>query len=197
MANILIAEDEGILRRNLTYIFNRLGHTAYSARNSIDAISILERREIDVLITDMVMPEKGGGEIIEFITAHGLDVSMIIMTAYPTVDSAINAVKKGVVDYFTKPFQTEDIILAVENTLERRQGIPFSWNRLSSMGITGREMDIVQAMIEHGVTENKELADRFQLKASTIKQHLDNLYVKFLVRNRTALVAAIIKKLKG
>lgn len=65
------------------------------------------------------------------------------------------------------------------------------------MGITGREMDIVQAMLEDGVTETKVLADRFQLKASTIKQHLDNLYGKFLVSNRTALVSAIIKKLKG
>lgn len=117
MANILIAEDEDILRRNLTYIFNRLGHTAYSARNSLDAISILEKREIDVLITDMVMPEKGGGEIIEYITAHGLDVSMIIMTAYPTVDSAINAVKKGLLTTLPSHFRQKTSSLRLKTRL--------------------------------------------------------------------------------
>lgn len=196
MANILIAEDEDVLRRNLAFIFNSFGHTAYPARNTVDAIEILKRGIIDVAITDMVMPEKGGTELIQYITENHNDIAIIIMTAYPSVDTAINAVKKGVVDYFTKPFQTEDVLTAVENALERKKGIPFQWSKLKPMGLTSREEDILKLLLEQGMSESKELAKSLSIKPTTVKQHLDNLYGKFNVNNRTALVAAVINLLR-
>ena len=61
MPDILIAEDEDVLRRNLTFIMNSSGYAAVSARTSTDAIELLKKRHFDVVITDLVMPVMGGG----------------------------------------------------------------------------------------------------------------------------------------
>ena len=196
MYNILVADDEDILRRNLVMILNSAGYSTFSARSSTEAIAQFEKRRVDLLITDLVMPEKGGGELIQYAIKHSPDTHILIMTAYPSTNSAIDAVKKGVYDYFTKPFKTEDMLKAVQNALESKKEIPFSWDKLQTYNITARELSLLQAMIEDGITENKELAEKFSIKATTVKQHLENLYGKFGVRNRTALISAAIKALR-
>ncbi len=196
MPNILVAEDEDILRKNLTFILNSSGFSALSARTSVEAISLLKKRQFDVVITDLVMPVKGGGELIEYISENCPGTFIIIMTAYPSTDSAIDAVKKGVVDYFTKPFKTDEILDAVRRALERKKEVPLSWIKLKPFGITSREGDLLRLIIEDGITETRGIADRLSIKISTVKQHLENLYGKFGVKNRTSLVSAVIKTLR-
>ena len=104
MPDILVAEDEDILRRNLTFILNSSGYSTMSARSTVDAMELLRKKEFALVITDLVMPVKGGSELIQYILDKHPDISIIIITAYPSADSAINAVKSGVFDYFTKPF---------------------------------------------------------------------------------------------
>ncbi|HCZ10869.1 MAG TPA: hypothetical protein DHV16_01140 [Nitrospiraceae bacterium] len=196
MADILIAEDEDVLRRNLTFIFNSSGYSAVSVRTSIEAIELLRKKRYDVVLTDLVMPVKGGGELIGYISENCPDTSVIVMTAYPSADSAIDAIKKGVVDYFTKPFKTEDIINAVKRALEKKKEVPFIWERLDSLELTQREKDILKMIIEDGITERRDLADKFSIKPSSVKQHLDNLYGKFGVNSMPSLVSAVIKILR-
>ena len=64
MAEILLAEDEDVLRRNLTFILNSSGYSTVSARTSVEAMELLRKKHFDVLITDLIMPVKGGGELI-------------------------------------------------------------------------------------------------------------------------------------
>jgi len=196
MPNILVAEDEDILRRNLTFILNSSGYSALSARTTIEGIELLKKRDFDVVITDLVMPVKGGGELIKYIFDNCPDVSVIIITAYPSADSAINAVKKGVFDYFTKPFKTEDILNSVKRAVEQKKEVPFIWEKLSPMGITRREENLLHLIIEEGITENKEIAERLSIKTTTVKQHLTNLFGKFGTKNRTSLISAVIKVLR-
>ena len=196
MHNILVADDEDMLRRNLALILNSAGYSTFSARSSNEAIAMFNKRHFDILITDMVMPEKGGGELIMHVNEHWPDTHIIIMTAYPSTNSAIKAIKHGVVEYFTKPFKTEDMLEAIRNVLESKKEVPFSWHKLSSYKVTAKEMGVLRAMVEECITENKDLADKFLIKPSTVKQHLENLYGKFDVHNRTALVSAVIKALR-
>ncbi|RJQ50096.1 MAG: DNA-binding response regulator [Nitrospiraceae bacterium] len=196
MPNILIAEDEDVLRRNLTFIMNSSGYTAISARTSTDAIEQLRKRQFDVVITDLVMPVMGGGELIKFIFDHHPDVAVIIITAYPTTDSAINAVKTGVFDYFTKPFKTEDILDAVKRAIEKRKEVPFTWEKIKRFDITKREESLLRLLVEEGVSESKDIADRLGIKTTTVKHHLENLYNKFNVNNRTSLISVVIKALR-
>jgi DNA-binding NarL/FixJ family response regulator len=196
MASILVAEDEDVLRRNLTFILNSSGYSAASARSSVEAIGLLKKKSFDVVITDLLMPGKGGGELIKYVSEHCPDTSVIVITAYPSADSAIDAVKKGVIDYFTKPFKTEDILKAIEKSLERHKDIPILWEKLATLGITKREEDMLRIMIEDGITDNSDMAERLQIKPATIKQHLENLYGKFDVNSKAALISSVYMVLR-
>ena len=196
MADILIAEDEDILRRNLTFILSSSGYATLSARTSVEAIELLKRQRFDVVITDLIMPVQGGRELVRYVSEHCPETSVIVITAYPSADSAIDAVKKGVVDYFTKPFRTEDILRAVNKALEAKKNVPLNWEKLASLGLTKKEEDLLKLMVEDGVAETRELAERLLVKASTAKQHLENIFGKFGVNNRTSLVSAVIKELR-
>lgn len=196
MASVLIAEDEDVLRRNLTFILNSSGYSAVSVRSSVDAIALLKKRPFDVVITDLLMPGPGGAELMNYISQNCPDTGIIVITAYPSTDSAIDAVKKGVVDYFTKPFKTEDILKAVNRAMERKKDVRISWEKLSYLGITRREEDMLRLMVEEGVTENSELAEKLQIKPATVKQHLDNLYGKLGVGSRASLIAAVFMALR-
>lgn len=196
MSDILIAEDEDVLRRNLTFIMNSSGYTAVSARTSTDAIELLKKKHFDVVITDLVMPVRGGGELIKFVFENYPEVAVIIITAYPSTDSAINAVKNGVFDYFTKPFKTEEILNAVRRAIEQKKEVPFTWEKLKRFEITKREQSLLRLFIEDGMSENKEIAERLGIKVTTVKHHLENLYNKFNAKNRTSLISTIIKILR-
>ena len=197
MPDILIAEDEDILRRNLTFILNSSGYSTMSARSTVDAMELLRKKEFDLVITDLVMPVRGGSELIEYILNNHSDIAIIIITAYPSTDSAINAVKSGVFDYFTKPFKTEDILKAVEKALEQNKKVPFIWDRLDTYNVTKRETDLLKLVIEDGIAENKEIAENLSIKVTTVKQHFENLYNKFGTNNRASLISAVIKALRN
>ena len=196
MASVLIAEDEDVLRRNLTFILNSSGYSAVSVRSSVDAIASLKKRPFNVVITDLLMPGMGGAELMRYVSENCPETAVIVITAYPSAESAIDAVKKGAVDYFTKPFKTDDILKAVGKAVESHKAVPIHWDRLSRMGITKREEEMLVLMVEEGITENVEIAERLQIKPATVKQHLDNLYGKFRVGSKASLVSAVFKELR-
>jgi len=196
MFKILIAEDEEILRRNLTLILNKLGYSAVSVKSCEEAIKRLDKTVFDVVITDLVMPAGGGSELIRYIFEYYPDCKVIIITAYPSADSAINAIKKGVFDYFTKPFKTEDILDAVKKAVEHRKEKPFIWEKLNSYGVTPREASLLRFIVEEGITENKDIAESFAIKVTTVKQHFENLYAKFGAKNRASLISAVVNALR-
>ncbi len=196
MASVLIAEDEDVLRRNLTFILNSSGYSAVSVRSSVDAIASLKKRPFNVVITDLLMPGMGGAELMRYVSENCPETAVIVITAYPSTESAIDAVKKGAVDYFTKPFKTDDILKAVGKAVESHKAVPIHWDRLSRMGITKREEEMLVLMVEEGITENVEIAERLQIKPATVKQHLENLYGKFRVGSKASLVSAVFKELR-
>ncbi len=196
MASVLIAEDEDVLRRNLTFILNSSGYSAVSVRSSVDAIASLKKRPFNVVITDLLMPGMGGAELMRYVSENCPETAVIVITAYPSAESAIDAVKKGAVDYFTKPFKTDDILKAVGKAVESHKAVPIHWDRLSRMGITKREEEMLVLMVEEGITENVEIAERLQIKPATVKQHLENLYGKFRVGSKASLVSAVFKELR-
>jgi DNA-binding NarL/FixJ family response regulator len=196
VADILVVEDEDILRRNLTFILNSSGYDTLSARTTVEATELLLKRTFDVVITDLIMPVQGGGELIRYISAHCPGTAIIVITAYPSADSAIDAVKQGVVDYFTKPFKTGDIIAAVKRALEAKKEIPLTWEKLKAFGLTRKEEILLKLIIEGSINDNRELAERLSVKLTTVKQHLENIYGKFGVNNKVSLISAVINTLR-
>lgn len=118
--NILIVDDNydmlELLHRNLKA---QNFHT-YKASSVIEAIEILKFSKIDLLITDLQMPGINGIELIKYVQEHFPIIPKLVITGFPSVDSAVNAVKSGALDYLAKPFTNEELKKAVQNLIDSK-----------------------------------------------------------------------------
>lgn len=123
---ILIVDDEKIKRVTLADDLSGEGHEVVTAANGSAASSLLERELFDLVITDMMMPELDGMELLKRIKAGpSADVAVIMMTAYGSIPVAVEAMKLGAFDFVTKPFRNEDIFPLVQR-IERERMEPGS-----------------------------------------------------------------------
>ncbi len=117
MARILIVDDEEKIRHILSIMLKLKGHQVEEAESGKNALQLLEQSPFDVIITDLRMPEMDGFELLERVKNSDTPLPVIVITAYATVESAVEAMKKGAVDYITKPFEESQILLAVEKAI--------------------------------------------------------------------------------
>ena len=114
MAKILIVDDEESVRRVLTIQTRRMGHAPLEAENGRVAWQILQETPIDTVITDLKMPEMDGLELLGLVRRRFPQIPVIMITAHGTIDTAVEAMKKGAFDYITKPFNQEEFLKTVE-----------------------------------------------------------------------------------
>ncbi len=117
MAYILVVDDEEKIRKILKVMLSLKGHKVEEADNGLQALSLIKENPYDLVIADIKMPEMDGLELLEKIKELDYPVPVVFITAYATVDSAVEAMKKGAVDYISKPFDEERILLTVERAL--------------------------------------------------------------------------------
>ncbi|NLI15794.1 MAG: response regulator [candidate division Zixibacteria bacterium] len=103
--NILVVDDELLIRDLLYDFLGSRGYTVFLAENGNQAIDMIETVDFQVALLDLKMPEKSGLEVMEVIAAKKPFVPVILMTAYPSLDSAIESVKLGAFEYLIKPFK--------------------------------------------------------------------------------------------
>jgi DNA-binding NtrC family response regulator len=119
--SILIVDDEQVVRDSLVHWFTEEGYQVDSSDSASDALSKLAGREFDLVIADIRMPGMDGIELLEKIRSEQLDTSVIIMTGYASVETAVRALKHGAFDYITKPFDPDDLSVVVRNALEQQR----------------------------------------------------------------------------
>ncbi|WP_202710465.1 sigma-54-dependent transcriptional regulator [Sporosalibacterium faouarense] len=112
--NVLIAEDEANLARLLDRILRKRGYNTFVVNNGEKALNIVKNEPIDIVITDIRMPGIDGITLLKEIKAFDSCVEVIVMTAFATVDTAIDAIKIGARDYIRKPFDVEEVLEAIE-----------------------------------------------------------------------------------
>ncbi len=88
-----------------------------TTNNSLETPEILERNQIDLIITDLKMPGLDGLEILKYVKEKNLPIEVIIITAFGSLETAIEALSRGVFDYITKPFKKEQIVFAVDRAM--------------------------------------------------------------------------------
>lgn len=115
---ILIVEDDESLRRVLEYNMSEEGYNVFFAVNGKEGLSIFKEKEADLIITDLQMPEMGGLDLIRSIRAIAPDAMIIVITAFGTVDNAVESMKMGAFDYITKPFNREELKIIVKKALD-------------------------------------------------------------------------------
>jgi len=121
MAVIVIADDETLQREILTTILADEGYETYAAASGEEALKLARAYEPDIVLTDLKMGKMDGIELLEKLKALKQPPTVILMTAFGTVDSAVEAMKKGAFDYLTKPLDKEVVILAIRRALERKE----------------------------------------------------------------------------
>ncbi len=116
---ILIVDDEEIALRNLEYILKKAGHKVIGTTKSIQALEWIKREDFDVLLTDLRMEKIDGLELLQAMRRYQPESEVIIITAYATVDSAIEALKSGAFHYIAKPFKIEEVRKIVAEAVEK------------------------------------------------------------------------------
>ncbi len=117
---ILIADDEQEIRESLTYILEEESYQCSIAKNGKEAIEQAREGNFDIVITDLKMPEYDGLQVMDQINRYSPDTLVIIITAYATVETAVEALRKGASDYILKPLELEEVSLRVNQLMERK-----------------------------------------------------------------------------
>lgn len=118
--HILIVDDEQNALRVLSAILKEDGHTVREAMDYSGALNIVNRHDIDVVITDMKMPDRDGMQLFEYLSENHPDIPVIFLTAYGTVDSAVHAITQGAFYYFIKPPDYAKLKGILARALEQR-----------------------------------------------------------------------------
>ncbi len=118
---ILIVDDEVDISSNLKEYLELEGYSALTANNGRDALEVFNENEVDLVISDIVMPELDGIKLIIAIREIDMDIPVIIMTAFSTVEYSVEAMKAGAFDFISKPFDFKKVLFVIEKALETRR----------------------------------------------------------------------------
>lgn len=121
--NILIVDDDVNILELLQRHLQSWNFHTYRAVSVKEAVQILRDTTIDLLITDLKMPEIDGTELIKFVSEHYPNLPKLVVTGYPSVQDSLVAIKSGVVDYLTKPFTKEELQHAVDRSIGIKTGV--------------------------------------------------------------------------
>jgi DNA-binding NtrC family response regulator len=134
MATILIVEDEVKLRRLIELNLGEGGFATFSAGDAEEGLKILGREPIDLILTDFKLPGMNGLEFLKSIRRVKADVPVILMTAYGSIEAAVEAMRSGANNYVLKPFSLEEIKRVVRKELEVRQLVDENRNLREELG---------------------------------------------------------------
>jgi response regulator RpfG family c-di-GMP phosphodiesterase len=118
---ILVVDDEKVIREILADFLNMEGYVVHTVEDGVEALKELHRRSYNLVISDLKMPNMGGLELIQKITEESLPILTVIMTGFGTVETAIEAMKRGAYDYILKPFKVEEVMHIVQRGLDRQR----------------------------------------------------------------------------
>ncbi len=111
---ILIVDDEVDALDLMEELFVKHGYETFTARNGVEALEIIREKEPDIMISDMVMPEMDGIKLLDVVSKKYPDVAVIMITAHGTIETAVEAMKKGAKDYILKPLRLDEILAKVD-----------------------------------------------------------------------------------
>jgi response regulator RpfG family c-di-GMP phosphodiesterase len=120
-ARILVVDDEKVIREILADFLTMEGYVVHAVEDGAQALEELHKRSYNLVISDLKMPNLSGLELIQKIGEESIPVITVIMTGFGTVETAIEAMKKGAYDYILKPFKVEEVIHIVQRGLDRQR----------------------------------------------------------------------------
>jgi two-component system response regulator PilR (NtrC family) len=121
MDNVIIIDDEKSLLDLLSVVFKKEGYGVKTALSAAKAFEIIDREDIDLVVTDIKMPETDGMEVLRHVRETRPDVPVVMITAYGSINQAVETLKAGALDYVVKPFDVEELKIIVARGLAERR----------------------------------------------------------------------------
>ncbi|MGP8106178.1 MAG: sigma-54-dependent transcriptional regulator [Desulfobaccales bacterium] len=118
---LVVDDDPNMLRLLKTILMDKTGYEVTTTNNPLEVSKLLQEERYHVVITDLKMPLVDGMDLIEIIRKIDVNLPIIIITAYGTIETAEEAVQKGAYDFITKPFRKETIFITIRRALEWRR----------------------------------------------------------------------------
>ena len=117
---ILIVDDELVMRTSLTGWLERDGHDVKTAESGEEALEIVKKTRFDILLVDIKMEGISGLDVLMKVKESDTDVAIIMITAYGSIATAIEAMKNGAYDYLLKPFDPDELGVLIEKIIEQQ-----------------------------------------------------------------------------
>ncbi|MCP4606152.1 MAG: response regulator transcription factor [Proteobacteria bacterium] len=197
---ILIVDDDSLVRNAVQRILVRAGFQVETAPDGFEALNLLHRSIPDLMLLDLDMPGITGLELLHLIARENIQPHTVILTAKPSIDTALEAGRLRVVDYFVKPFDENTMIGRIRDILQNKS-VPLACmtveerikNILKSRGLTERIHPTILNLYATGGS-NREIGEKLGIPWSTVRSHIRQAMVAFEVGSRTELVSAIIQE---
>ena len=119
--SILVVDDEPAIRESLEILLSDANYKVALAEGGVDGLKKLESNLFDLVLLDVMMPDKNGLEVLEEIGHASPETAVIMITAYGTIENAVRAIKSGAVDYVTKPWDNDKLLLDIRNRIQQRK----------------------------------------------------------------------------
>ncbi len=118
--HVLVVDDEEDVRETLSSVLKNLNYIPFVASNGKEALEVIKNEHIDVVLSDLYMPEMDGIELLKRVRSENNKIVFLMITAHPTIETAVEAIKKGAYDYLSKPFHIEEVRLKINRALEKK-----------------------------------------------------------------------------
>ncbi|MBU0690894.1 response regulator [bacterium] len=118
MAQVLVIDDDATYRSILREFIEKAGHSVIEAENADDGVSIFLKEKIDLVISDLMMPVKSGMDLLHELQRIDPKVLFILVTGYPTIDTATESIKAGAYDFLVKPVEMNQLTAVMKRALK-------------------------------------------------------------------------------
>lgn len=202
LIRLLIVDDHPVVRDGLRGMFAGVPDfdVVGEAANGVEALTLIEKLQPDVVLMDLRMPEVDGTTVIRRLSERGLSARVLVLTTYDTEHDVLPAIEAGATGYLLKDSPREELFRAVRAAYEGESILaPSVANRLlkqlrapAQAALSERELEVL-GLIAQGMT-NREAAIQLFISEATIKTHLIHIYAKLGVNDRAAAVATAFER---
>jgi DNA-binding NtrC family response regulator len=119
--SILIVDDEEVLQDVLSSLLRKEGYDVLSARSGEEGLEVLAENDVDLVLLDLMLPGISGQDVLQKIRRSDPDTVVVVVTAYSSIEGAIEAMRSGAFHYIPKPFKNQEVLLTVRKGLEQRR----------------------------------------------------------------------------
>jgi DNA-binding NarL/FixJ family response regulator len=195
--SVLVVDEEESIRISLKRMLEKEKFQVETAEDGSMALKKLANHPYDLVLTDIMMCDFSGFELLQSIKEKYLNVPVVLMTGYASIDSAIDALRSGATDYIIKPCSKKKILFSIKNAIKK--GNPYNNKSLDTNSnlkvlsgkkpLTKRELYVSEYLLR-GLTGD-EIANRLNVTLPTIKFHLKNIYTKLGIKGRREIFKVI------